>query len=237
MISLSLHHCSSCSKQFILMWCYVYTMCYYPQLIALTGFSSYTIARLTFLTESCVKYVVFFLFPTMFCMCDKRCFFRSRCNLCNLSFQVPVLVLLIRSLIWWSKISFYGISWIEPPPPFHLLVLCPLHFLSIISSPCSLCPPFLLFSVNIPLSFGPQALLIRALLEYSQSSVSSVPYGLGLVAGIFLMELMRSWTLGLTWAVSYRTATRLRGAALTFAFNKILRLRSTKDTGLGEVCA
>uniref|UniRef100_A0A8C2XHS4 ATP-binding cassette sub-family C member 5 n=1 Tax=Cyclopterus lumpus TaxID=8103 RepID=A0A8C2XHS4_CYCLU len=81
---------------------------------------------------------------------------------------------------------------------------------------------------------GP-ALLVRALLEYSQSSVSCVPYGLCLVAGIFLMELMRSWSLALMWAVNYRTAARLRGAALTFAFHKILRLRSTKDIGTGEL--
>ncbi|XP_042348973.1 multidrug resistance-associated protein 5 [Plectropomus leopardus] len=81
---------------------------------------------------------------------------------------------------------------------------------------------------------GP-ALLVRALLEYTQSSVSCVPYGLSLVAGIFLMELMRSWSMALMWAVNYRTAARLRGAALTFAFHKILRLRSTKDISAGEL--
>ncbi|KAM9375837.1 ATP-binding cassette sub-family C member 5 [Pholidichthys leucotaenia] len=81
---------------------------------------------------------------------------------------------------------------------------------------------------------GP-AVLVRALLEYSQNSVSSIGYGLSLVAGIFLMELMRSWSLSLMWAVNYRTAARLRGAALTFAFQKILRLRSTKDTSPGEL--
>ncbi|KAA8588718.1 hypothetical protein FQN60_010063 [Etheostoma spectabile] len=81
---------------------------------------------------------------------------------------------------------------------------------------------------------GP-ALLVRALLEYSQSPVICVPYGLSLVAGIFLMELIRSWSLSLMWAVNYRTAARLRGAALTFAFNKILRLRSTKDISPGEL--
>lgn len=80
-----------------------------------------------------------------------------------------------------------------------------------------------------------QALLIRALLEYSQSSERCVKYGLCLVAGIFAMELMRSWSLALMWAVNYRTAARLRGAALTFAFNRILRLRSTKDISPGEV--
>ncbi|KAM4621218.1 ATP-binding cassette sub-family C member 5 [Polymixia lowei] len=81
---------------------------------------------------------------------------------------------------------------------------------------------------------GP-ALLVRALLEYSQSPESWLPYGLSLVAGIFLMELMRSWSLALMWAVNYRTAARLRGAALTFAFHKILRLRSTKDISPGEL--
>ncbi|XP_037531128.1 multidrug resistance-associated protein 5 [Nematolebias whitei] len=81
---------------------------------------------------------------------------------------------------------------------------------------------------------GP-ALLVRALLEYCQSSQSSVWYGLSLVAGIFLMELMRSWSLALMWAVNYRTSARLRGAALTFAFQKILDLRSTKDISPGEL--
>lgn len=80
-----------------------------------------------------------------------------------------------------------------------------------------------------------QALLVRALLEYSQCTEVNLLYGLALVAGIFLMELTRSWSLALVWAVNYRTATRLRGAALTFAFQKILRLRSTKDISTGEV--
>ncbi|XP_076005263.1 ATP-binding cassette sub-family C member 5 [Genypterus blacodes] len=81
---------------------------------------------------------------------------------------------------------------------------------------------------------GP-AILVRGLLEYSQSKNRWLPYGLSLVAGMFLMELMRSWSLALMWAVNYRTAARLRGAALTFAFHKILRLRSTKDISPGEL--
>nr|XP_020450128.1 multidrug resistance-associated protein 5-like isoform X2 [Monopterus albus] len=81
---------------------------------------------------------------------------------------------------------------------------------------------------------GP-ALLIRALLEYAQNAESRMYYGLCLVAGIFLIELMRSWSLMLMWALNFRTAARLRGAALTFAFHKILRLRSTKDISPGEL--
>ncbi|XP_052005239.1 ATP-binding cassette sub-family C member 5-like [Xyrauchen texanus] len=81
---------------------------------------------------------------------------------------------------------------------------------------------------------GP-ALLIRALLEYSMCSEVKLLYGLALVGGIFLMELTRSWSLAFMWAVSYRTAARLRGAALTVAFRKILRLRSTRDISTGEL--
>uniref|UniRef100_A0A8C5CS71 Multidrug resistance-associated protein 5 n=1 Tax=Gadus morhua TaxID=8049 RepID=A0A8C5CS71_GADMO len=81
---------------------------------------------------------------------------------------------------------------------------------------------------------GP-ALLVRALLEYSQSVEGWLPYGLSLVAGVVLTELLRSWSLALMWAVNYRTAARLRGAALTFAFHKILRLRNTKDISPGEL--
>lgn len=113
--------------------------------------------------------------------------------------------------------------------PFHVLLLS--HFFS------SMFPLFVCvhFTLCLLLSSCPQALLVRALLEYTQSSESCVPYGLSLVAGIFLLELMRSWSLALMWAVNYRTAARLRGAALTFAFHKILRLRSTKDISPGEV--
>ncbi|KAI5100698.1 multidrug resistance-associated protein 5 [Silurus meridionalis] len=93
---------------------------------------------------------------------------------------------------------------------------------------------FLLLLSTVAAFIGP-ALLIRALLEYAQSSEVWLPYGLGLVGGLFLTELIRSWTMAFVWAVNYRTASRLRGAALTFAFKKILRLRSTKEISTGEL--
>ncbi|KAJ8014606.1 hypothetical protein DPEC_G00017380 [Dallia pectoralis] len=93
---------------------------------------------------------------------------------------------------------------------------------------------FSIFITMITCFVGP-ALLVRALLEYSQSAKGRVVYALSLVVGIFLMELMRSWSQALMWAVNYRTATRLRGAVLTLAFQKILHLRSTKDISTGEV--
>uniref|UniRef100_A0A8C6WNJ7 ATP-binding cassette sub-family C member 5 n=1 Tax=Neogobius melanostomus TaxID=47308 RepID=A0A8C6WNJ7_9GOBI len=64
---------------------------------------------------------------------------------------------------------------------------------------------------------------------------NDIAFGLSLVAGIFLMELTRSWAVAFTWAVNYRTAARLRGATLTLAFQKILSLRSTKEISPGEL--
>ncbi|KAJ3587403.1 hypothetical protein NHX12_011001 [Muraenolepis orangiensis] len=89
--------------------------------------------------------------------------------------------------------------------------------------------------ISLVAGFVGPALLVRALLEYCQGADSRLTYGLSLVAGIFLMELMRSWLLALMWAVNYRTGARLRGAVLTFAFHKILRLRSTNDISPGEL--
>lgn len=105
-------------------------------------------------------------------------------------------------------------------------LFCHCHFFSVLS--------FFPHSF-LPVTLCGQAILVKSLLEYSQSSESSVWYGLSLAAGLFLMELMRSWSLGLMWGVNYRTAARLRGATLTLAFHKILRLRSTKDISPGEV--
>lgn len=132
--------------------------------------------------------------------------FANTCWTCGIVWSDPSGALKLKS--WWSN-----------------LALCFLFLFDVaISCPLSHCHPC-----------GLQALLVRALLEYSQNSESSVTFGLTLAAGIFLTELIRSWTLALMWAVNYRTAARLRGAALTFAFNKILNLRSTKKVSLGEV--
>ncbi|XP_043560557.1 multidrug resistance-associated protein 5-like isoform X1 [Chiloscyllium plagiosum] len=84
-------------------------------------------------------------------------------------------------------------------------------------------------------SFIGPALVIRKLLEYAQAPQSNLQYGLLLVLGIFTAELIRSWSFALTWALNYRTGTRLRGALLTLAFEKILKLRNTKDVSIGEL--
>uniref|UniRef100_A0A9J7Z576 ATP-binding cassette sub-family C member 5 n=2 Tax=Cyprinus carpio TaxID=7962 RepID=A0A9J7Z576_CYPCA len=82
---------------------------------------------------------------------------------------------------------------------------------------------------------SPQAFVVRRLLEYTQMSEPDLPYGLLLVLGLLTTELIRSWSLALTWALNYRTGTRLRGAILTMAFHKILRLRSLREKSMGEL--
>lgn len=77
--------------------------------------------------------------------------------------------------------------------------------------------------------------MVRRLLEYTQQEESDLSYGLLLVLGLLTMELVRSWSLALTWALNYRTGTRLRGAVLSLAFDKILRLRSVRDKTVGQV--
>uniref|UniRef100_A0A8C1Z4K7 ATP-binding cassette sub-family C member 5 n=1 Tax=Cyprinus carpio TaxID=7962 RepID=A0A8C1Z4K7_CYPCA len=83
--------------------------------------------------------------------------------------------------------------------------------------------------------FSGPAFVVRRLLEYTQMSEPDLPYGLLLVLGLLTTELIRSWSLALTWALNYRTGTRLRGAILTMAFHKILRLRSLREKSMGEL--
>lgn len=77
--------------------------------------------------------------------------------------------------------------------------------------------------------------MVRRLLEYTQKSEPDLPYGILLVLGLLSTEVLRSWSLALTWALNYRTGTRLRGAILTMAFQKILHLRSLREKSIGEV--
>ncbi|XP_069053913.1 ATP-binding cassette sub-family C member 5 isoform X2 [Lepisosteus oculatus] len=83
--------------------------------------------------------------------------------------------------------------------------------------------------------FSGPAFVVKRLLEYTQQSQPDLPYGLLLVLGLLATEVVRSWSLALTWALNYRTATRLRGAILTMAFHKILRLKNIRDKSMGEL--
>ncbi|XP_039899332.1 multidrug resistance-associated protein 5 [Simochromis diagramma] len=83
--------------------------------------------------------------------------------------------------------------------------------------------------------FSGPAFVVKRLLEYTQQEEADLGYGLLLVLGLLAAELVRSWSLALTWALNYRTGTRLRGAILSLAFQKILRLRSIRDKSVGQL--
>ncbi|XP_017202461.1 ATP-binding cassette sub-family C member 5 isoform X2 [Oryctolagus cuniculus] len=83
--------------------------------------------------------------------------------------------------------------------------------------------------------FSGPAFVVKHLLEYTQATESNLQYSLLLVLGLLLTEIVRSWSLALTWALNYRTGVRLRGAILTMAFKKILKLKNIKEKSLGEL--
>ncbi|XP_040858976.1 multidrug resistance-associated protein 5 isoform X1 [Ochotona curzoniae] len=83
--------------------------------------------------------------------------------------------------------------------------------------------------------FSGPAFVVKRLLEYTQATESNLQYSLLLVLGLLLTEIVRSWSLALTWALNYRTGVRLRGAILTMAFKKILKLKNIKEKSLGEL--
>ncbi|KAF6117127.1 ATP binding cassette subfamily C member 5 [Phyllostomus discolor] len=83
--------------------------------------------------------------------------------------------------------------------------------------------------------FSGPAFMVKHLLEYSQGTDSNLKYSLLLVLGLLLTEIVRSWSLALTWALNYRTGIRLRGAILTMAFKKILKLKNIKEKSVGEL--
>uniref|UniRef100_A0A6I8QHH6 ATP-binding cassette sub-family C member 5 n=1 Tax=Xenopus tropicalis TaxID=8364 RepID=A0A6I8QHH6_XENTR len=81
---------------------------------------------------------------------------------------------------------------------------------------------------------GP-AFVVKSLLEYTQQSSKDPGYSLLLVFALLMTEIVRSWSLALTWALNYRTGSRLRGAVLTMAFKKILKLKNIKEKSMGEL--
>ncbi|XP_017536075.1 ATP-binding cassette sub-family C member 5 isoform X1 [Manis javanica] len=83
--------------------------------------------------------------------------------------------------------------------------------------------------------FSGPAFMVKHLLEYTQVTDSDLKHSLLLVLGLLLMEVVRSWSLALTWALNYRTGVRLRGAILTMAFKKILKLKNIKEKSVGEL--
>ncbi|XP_078527762.1 ATP-binding cassette sub-family C member 12-like [Lissotriton helveticus] len=81
---------------------------------------------------------------------------------------------------------------------------------------------------------GP-AVIIRSILEFSESESNDVVYGVGLCIALYFSELGKSLSFTLSWAINYRTGTRLKVALTTMAFEKLIKFKTLTHISVGEV--
>ncbi|XP_062382896.1 ATP-binding cassette sub-family C member 12-like [Sardina pilchardus] len=82
---------------------------------------------------------------------------------------------------------------------------------------------------------GP-AVLVYEILKYVKTpGHSSLSYGLGMCFALFISEFSRTFLYSLFWAISLRTATRVKGALSTLVFRKIINMRIITSVSVGEV--
>lgn len=86
-----------------------------------------------------------------------------------------------------------------------------------------------IFTSSILLGFVGPTLLMRKVLMFTASSAAGEWEGLIWVGLLVLCEFGRVLLFTLTWALSYRTAFRLKAATMGLVYRKLLRLQ-----GLGE---
>ncbi|XP_064615188.1 ATP-binding cassette sub-family C member 5-like [Liolophura sinensis] len=94
---------------------------------------------------------------------------------------------------------------------------------------------FILAILSVLCSFLGPAIVVRMLLEYLSRREIHVGHGVGLVVALILMEVGRSVFMGMWWFVQYQGGVRLRSGAMSLLFQKILRLRTLKDTTMGSL--
>uniref|UniRef100_A0A4W6G1T5 ATP binding cassette subfamily C member 12 n=1 Tax=Lates calcarifer TaxID=8187 RepID=A0A4W6G1T5_LATCA len=82
---------------------------------------------------------------------------------------------------------------------------------------------------------GPAVLVYKILTYVEDPGTSSVTYGVGLSLGLFTSEFFKAFLMSLLWAVSLRTAVRLKGAFSSMAFQKVISLRAHSNISTGEV--
>ena len=81
-----------------------------------------------------------------------------------------------------------------------------------------------------------QAVVVHEILNYVEDpGKSTVSYGVGLSLALFTSEFCKAFLISLLWAISLRTAVRLKGAFSSMAFQKVISLRSHSSISVGEV--
>ncbi|XP_045888265.1 ATP-binding cassette sub-family C member 12 [Micropterus dolomieu] len=82
---------------------------------------------------------------------------------------------------------------------------------------------------------GP-AILVYEILKYTENpGMSTVFHGVGLAFALFTSEFFKAFLMSLLWAISLRTAVRLKGAFSVVAFQKVVSLRVHSGISIGEM--
>ncbi|XP_075225132.1 ATP-binding cassette sub-family C member 5-like isoform X2 [Lycorma delicatula] len=91
----------------------------------------------------------------------------------------------------------------------------------------------LVFSLNLITGFISVTVCMRSLIKFAEVPEAPLSEGFKWAALLSITELLRTVLYSTTWAISYRTAARLRSACLTLLFKKVIRLNSLGDNSIG----
>lgn len=75
------------------------------------------------------------------------------------------------------------------------------------------------------------------LIAYVEEGSTDLAVGLTYVAALLIVEFCRVLSYGATWAISYRTGIRVRGALLALLYKKLIRLPHLNKKTPAEVCS
>ncbi|XP_043937883.1 ATP-binding cassette sub-family C member 12 [Protopterus annectens] len=84
-------------------------------------------------------------------------------------------------------------------------------------------------------SFIGPSILTHNILKYIESASNDTVHGVGLSIALFITEASKSFFFALAWAINYRTATRLKAAISTVAFEKLVSMKTLTHITVGEV--
>ncbi|XP_071950511.1 ATP-binding cassette sub-family C member 5-like isoform X2 [Antedon mediterranea] len=93
----------------------------------------------------------------------------------------------------------------------------------------------LVLFICLAASFSNASVVVRRLLDYAESTESNIYYGFLLVCFLFIFQIITIVFMGLTWYLSTRAATRLRGATIAAIYRKTLCVRSLRGKSTGEI--
>ncbi|XP_053721093.1 ATP-binding cassette sub-family C member 12 isoform X1 [Synchiropus splendidus] len=82
---------------------------------------------------------------------------------------------------------------------------------------------------------GPAVVVYEILRYVDDPSRSTVVHGVGLCLGLFTSEFCKAFFISLLWALSLRTAVRLKGAFSAVGFQKIISMRGHSGVSMGEM--